>query len=143
MFLCAAGAAEGAAACVGPDGGGMVCGGAPIDGDYPCEAQERDGGPEFMSPVCSALRAAQSPFGSAIDEAGDVGLELDEILIAEIHHVSRVVVLQANVLLEFVRQSEMLHGVFGGVERCGQIVKSVLHFNLEMRIGEHGPNQVA
>src|SRR5580698_11471192 len=37
----------------------------------------------------------------------------------------------------------MLHGVFGGVERRGQIVKSVFDFNLQMRIREHCLDEIA
>jgi len=44
-----------------------------------------------------------SRLGSTIDKAGDVGFELGEIFVAKIHHVSRVVILQADVLLKFVR----------------------------------------
>jgi|SRR5271155_3497296 len=54
---------------------------------------------------------------SAVDEAGDVRLELGKILVAQVHHVSRIVILQVDIFLEFFRQAQMLHRVFRGVER--------------------------
>ncbi len=81
--------------------------------------------------------------GSTIDEGGDVGLQFGDIFVAEIHHVSRVVILQVDVSLKFVRQAEMLHGVLGSVKRRCQIIESIFHLDLQVRIGEHGLNQIA
>src|SRR6267378_2902270 len=61
-------------------------------------------------------------FGCAINEAGDVGLQLGEIFVPQIHHVSRVVILQMNVFLQLFRQAQVLHGVFGGEEWSRQVV---------------------
>ena len=43
-----------------------------------------------------------------------------------------------NVFLQFFRQRKVLHGVFGGKERSRQVIDAVFHFNLQMRIREHG-----
>jgi hypothetical protein len=47
----------------------------------------------------SGTRLRRLLLRSAVNEAGDVGLELGEILVAQIHHVSRVVILQVDILL--------------------------------------------
>jgi hypothetical protein len=38
-------------------------------------------------------------FGGGIDKGDDVGFELGQVFVAEIHHVAGVVILEANVLL--------------------------------------------
>src|SRR6266700_8370207 len=80
---------------------------------------------EVYSNLDLFVRTALLAFGSGFDETGDIGFEFDEIFVAEVHHVSRVVILQVNVFLELVGQAEMFHGVFGGVKRRSQIVESV------------------
>ena len=37
----------------------------------------------------------------------------------------------------------MLHGVFRGEKRRSQIVNPVFHLDLQVRIGEHGLNEIA
>src|SRR5580704_4996638 len=49
-------------------------------------------------------------FRSAVDKAGDIRFQLGEVFVAQIHHVTRVVVLQVNIPLQLFRQAEMLHG---------------------------------
>src|SRR5260370_7004980 len=58
------------------------------------------------------VRTALLAFGGGLDEAGDIGLELDEVFVAEVHHVSRVVILQVNVFLGLVGEAELSLDVF-------------------------------
>src|SRR5580700_3155500 len=78
-----------------------------------------------------------------LDEGGHVGFQLGQVFVVQIHHVSGVVVLQVDVFLEFFGQAEVLHGVFGGNERSGQIVQTVFDFDLKVRVGEYGLNEIA
>src|ERR1700692_343295 len=88
-------------------------------------------------------RQALFVFYGGVDEGGDIAFELGQVIVVEVHHVARVVVLEVDVFLEFFGKEEVLHGVFGGHERSGQIVQAVLNFDLKMGIGEHGLNEVA
>jgi len=38
-------------------------------------------------------------FGGGFDEGDDVGFELGQVFVAEIHHVAGIIILKANVLL--------------------------------------------
>src|SRR5258708_17562078 len=109
----------------------------------PAASAARDGGRSEGEIVFVSAGAVPLLLGRAIDEAADVGFQFGEIFIAEIHHVSRIVILQADILLKFVRQAEMLHGVLSSVERRCQIIESIFHFDLKMLVGEHGLNEIA
>ena len=54
-----------------------------------------------------------------------------------------VVILKMDVLLELFGQAEMIDGVFGGEERSGEIVETIVDFDLKVRIGDHGFDEIA
>ena len=93
--------------------------------------------------ACCSVRTGRLWFGSAIDKAGDIGFQLGQIFVADVHHVPGLVILQVNVLAKILRQPQVVHGVFGGQKWRGQVIDPVFHFYLEVRIRNHGAHQVA
>src|SRR5580700_10636382 len=95
--------------------------------------------PDFSN--CTAT-VARLLLGCVIEEGSYVGLQLCQIFFVQIHHVAGVVILQLDILLQVFRQAEMSHGEFGGKKGCCQVVESILDFDVKMRIGYQGIDQI-
>src|SRR5262245_16303644 len=80
--------------------------------------------------------------GRALNKFGDVIVQRDAILIAQIHHVPGAVVIQLDVLLQFGRQTEVRHGKFGREKRRRHVVVPVFYLHQQSGIGEHRLREV-
>lgn len=88
-------------------------------------------------PTLSVLRLP-----GAFDEIGDVVVEADAVFVLQVHHVARSVVIELDIFLQGFGQAEVLHGVFCGEERSGQVVVAVFHLHKQLGVGDHRLRQV-
>ena len=89
-----------------------------------------------------ARRNAGSGFAGVVDEGRDVGFELGKVFVPDIHHMAGIVILESDVVPEVGRDAEVVHGLFGRKKRRGQVVNAVFHFDSQMRVGDHGFDQI-
>ena len=67
----------------------------------------------------------------------DVVVQVDAILVVQIHHVARAVVVERDVLLQVGRQAEVRHRELRGEKRRREIVVAVFDLHEQLRIRDH------
>src|SRR5260370_1157588 len=78
----------------------------------------------------------------SVDEPGDLVVKADAVLVMQVHHVARVVVILFDVFLQGLREPQVLHREFRSEKRRGQIEIAVLDLYQQAWVGDHSLGQI-